>query len=337
MGDEPQIRCDPLSGRYAIIAPERGRRPHAQAGVCGRETVIDPPDDCPFCPGHEGDTPPALLTYPAADGPSWRLRVVPNKYPALRRSLPPSPVADDPIFLTHKGLGQAEVVIESPEHLADPAAMEPTQLALVFQAYADRLRAFAADEQLAYAAVFKNVGTAAGASLSHTHSQIIALPFVPPLVTAEWERCRQFHRHQGQCRTCVLIAEELRRRSRIVAVTGHFVVAAAFAPRFPYELWLAPRGHQSHFPQSDRRSIEELAALWRQTLQAVDRVCRRPAYNWVLQTAPLRTGELPELHWRLELLPRTAQPAGLEWGYGCYITPVPPETAAAQLRAAMRQ
>ncbi len=337
MSDEPQIRRDPLSGRYAIIAPERGRRPHAQAGVYSRETIISPADDCPFCPGHEEDTPPPLLTYPAADGLSWRLRVVPNKYPALRRSLPPTPLLDEPIFLTEKGLGQAEVVIESPEHLADPTAMDPTQLALVFQAYADRLRAFATDEALAYAAVFKNVGTAAGASLPHTHSQIIALPFVPPLVTAEWERCREFYRQQGECRTCKLITEELRRRCRIVAVTERFIVAAAFAPRFPYELWLAPRGHESHFTQSDRRSIEELATLWWQTLQAVDRVCHRPAYNWVLLTAPLRTGELPELHWRLELLPRTAQPAGLEWGYGCYISAILPEIAAAQLRAAMPQ
>jgi UDPglucose--hexose-1-phosphate uridylyltransferase len=295
---------------------------------------------CPFCPGQEYDTPNEVLAYrePGSqpDGPGWQLRVVPNKFPAVRPDVGESECAvEGMVFLTTPGLGRSEVLVECPEHLPDPTKLTAGQFAAVFRAYRDRLLALAEDSRLAYAAAFKNVGAEAGASLGHTHSQIIATPVVPDLIQAELAGGAAFFARTGRCVFCDLAAREQASGDRVIARSEHFLAVAAYAPRFAYEFWVLPLQHASRFESLDDGAASELALLMKRVLLALDRAQGEPAYNWFVHTAPLRSAELPHYHWHIEVLPRTARPAGLEWGYECYITTVTPEDAAAGMRAAL--
>ncbi|MBX9582653.1 MAG: DUF4921 family protein [Gemmataceae bacterium] len=360
----PEFRRDPVTGRWVVVAPERAARPMALRGAEPRHRPDRERKPCPFCPGQEHDTPHEVYALrdpgTAPDGPGWRLRVVPNKFP-VARAQDPSPRPPPPggegekehgrcsapppfpgegaggrgLFRTSPASGRHEVVVETADHLADPAALSDGRLAEVFVAYRERLVALAADPALTYAAVFKNVGAEAGASLGHTHSQILATPLVPDLVRRELAGSAEYHAANGRCVFCDIVAHELADRSRVVAETPGFVAVTAFAGRFAYEVWVLPKHHTSRYEAITDDAAGELAALMRRVAGAMDAVLAEPAYNWYLHTAPLRAGDLPHYHWHWEILPRTSRPAGLEWGSGCFVSAVPPERAAAELRASM--
>lgn len=339
----PQWRRDPFSGRWSILAPERAARPQQLTDPWRGRRDWDLQEQsgsqaCPFCPGQEEQTPPAVLVFADSEltgQSSWRLRVVPNKYPALRPDVGGVWCRIEGEAACGPGVGRSEVVIETPRHITNPTQMTDAELADVFRAYRQRLLALAAEELWAFAAVFKNVGAEAGASLLHTHSQIIALPLVPPWVAHETTRCRNYRERTGRCLTCHWLEQENRDGARLVARSEHFTVLTAYAPRFPYELWLTSRRHLAHFEEMDESTLQELAWLWKRVLLAVDTVWHGPAYNWMVVTAPWGMAASDAVHWRLELLPRLARPAGLEWGYGCFISPITPEEAAERLRAAL--
>ena len=340
MSIEPEFRRDPVCGRWAVVAPERSHRPITLVGAEPRHRTNGERKPCPFCPGQEYDTPNEVLAdrEPGSlpDGPGWRLRVVPNKFPAVRPDVGEESCAvEGMVFLATPGLGRAEVMIECAEHLPDPTQLSDERFAAVFRAYRDRVLALAGDPRLAYAAVFKNVGAEAGASLGHTHSQIIATPVVPELVEAELAGGREFHARTGRCVFCDLAARELVAGERVIAHSKQFLAVAAYAPRYAYEFWVLPLAHSARYETLTDDAAHELAGLMKRVLVALDRARGEPAYNWFLHTAPLRSGELPGYHWHIEVLPRTARPAGLEWGYGCFITTVAPEEAASELRAAL--
>lgn len=270
------------------------------------------------------------------NGPGWSLRVVPNRFPAVRPDVGGNFCAvGGMVFLTTPGLGRSEIVIESPAHVNSPTQLSDEQFAAVFRAYRDRILALGDDGRLAYASIFKNVGAEAGASLGHTHSQIVAAPVVPELVEAELAGGREFLGRTGRCVFCDLVARELASGARVVARSERFVIVTAFAPRFAYELWVLPIRHASRFESIADDTALDLAKLMKRALAALDLAQSEPAYNWHLHTAPLRSPELSHYHWHIEILPRTARPAGLEWGYGCFITTIAPETTAAELRATL--
>jgi UDPglucose--hexose-1-phosphate uridylyltransferase len=229
-------------------------------------------------------------------------------------------------------VGRSEVVIETARHVVDPLELTHAELTDVFRAYRDRLQVMAREQMWSCAAVFKNVGAAAGASLPHTHSQIIALPLIPPIVAQEMARYQAYKKRTGRCLTCEWLQREQNNGQRIVAQSDRFVVVTAYAPRFPYELWLTSRHHYARFEELEEDTLPELSQLWRQVLAALGTIAGGSAYNWVIVSAPWCSHGANDFHWRLELLPRLACPAGLEWGYGCFISSVTPETAAQQLR-----
>ena len=331
MTPAPEYRRDPITGRWAVVAPARALRPMVPLPAPAR---ADPPADCPFCPGNEHDTPGELLADRApgtpANGPGWRLRVVPNRYPAVEQ-LPPSPPSGD-LFAAAPAVGRHEVVIACPEHVVRAAELPRGAYRGLFRAYRERIAAHAADPALAYTLVFKNVGSAAGASLAHAHSQLVATPFVPPLAAEELAAAAHHHARTGRCVFCDLVAAE-RAGPRRVCETATFLAVAAFAPRFAYEVWVLPKAHAARYETTDDATTGELAGVVRRVVAALDAVLGPVAFNWFLHTAPLRSPELPHYHWHLELLPRTASPAGFEWGGGCHVTTVAPERAAADLRA----
>ena len=348
----PEYRRDPVTGRWVVVAPERAARPMALRGAEPRHRPDRERRPCPFCPGQEHDTPHEVyaLREPGTspDGPGWRLRVVPNKFPAVRDDAgraggvsPPvhgptggltPPARPGTLFTTSPALGRHEVVIETAAHLADPVHLADDRLRDVFVAYRERLVALGADPAWAYASVFKNVGAEAGASLGHSHSQLLASPLVPDLLRRELAGAAEYHAATGRCVFCDIVARELADRARLVAETPGLMAAAAFAPRFAYEVWVLPKAHASRYEATGDDLAGELAGLMKRVVTAMDRVLAEPAYNWYLHTAPFRAGDLPHYHWHWEVLPRTSRPAGLEWGGGLFVSAVPPERAAADLR-----
>ncbi len=327
----PQLRCDPIVDRQVLIAPERAARPTEleTTGHLAHHAA------CPFCEGHERETPHEVQALrragTAPDGPGWRVRVVPNRFPAVKKvsgafSAPEK--APDTFFSAY---GVHEVVIECPQHESSMAAFSEEQVRDVFAIYRDRLVAVRADPRLAYAQVFKNHGAAAGASVEHAHSQILAGTVVPREVRAELDAATLYHAQHGRCVFCDLIERELAAGDRVVLAGEHVVAIAAWAGRFPYETWLLPRTHAAHYDRLRDAELSDLAAVTRLVLRQLAAAARDPAYNIVLHTAPPAADDA--FHWHWEILPRLTGIAGYELATGCYLNPLPPEDAAARLRA----
>lgn len=286
----------------------------------------------------EHDTPGEVYAVRSpgstVDGPGWQLRVVPNKFPAVRPLLDATPAESIGLFEGFPGHGHHEVVIECPFHEANPTELPGPAFAAVFRAYRERLAALSADRRCAAVAVFKNVGAEAGASLAHLHSQIVATPVVPDGLRQELDGAAAYYRRTGQCVFCEMIAEERVLGERIVLDTGRYVALVPYAGRFAYETWVLPAHHTAHYEASADEAVVELAGVMQQLLRKLDHVLGLPAYNYYLHTAPPGSSQAASYHWHFEILPRTARPAGFEWGSGCFINAVAPERAAADLRHA---
>lgn len=329
----PQFRRDPLSDHWVILAPNRSERPE-QWGINDERK---PSFRCPFCRGNEADTPSPLAALSAAgescSDADWQVRVIPNKYPAVRQDAP-QPPDTRPFFDAKPGYGIHEVIIETPDHEDRFTNLEDRQISLVFQAYRQRLLACAEQSGLAYAQIFKNSGAAAGASLEHAHSQLIATPVVPTQVQRELDIALGYYEENHRCVFCDMLIEELSEGSRILLETDRFVAFCPFASQFPYETWIIPREHHSKFEDTEDIAISELARLVRSVLLRVEATLQDPAFNYLIHTSPLRSRPLTHYHWHLELFPRVNKTAGFEWGSGDYINTVAPEQAARALRNA---
>lgn len=327
----PDLRKDPIVGRWVIVAKSRARRPHD----FDTSPVRRPSAFCPFCEGQEDKTPPEILAYrrpgTAPNGPGWRLRVVPNKFPALEIEGDLNKRGEG-IYDMMRGVGAHEVIIESPRHLISTAELSEPELQEVLWAYRDRLTDLKRDRRLVYGMVFKNVGAAAGASLEHTHSQLIVTPIVPINVWEEMTGSLEFFNYRGRCVYCDMIQQELATEKRLVHDSPTFVAFCPFASRFPFETWILPKVHSSHFENIQPAGVEDLASILRTVIMKIEAALDRPAYNYILHTAPFDTHELPHYHWHIEIMPSLTRPAGFEWGSGFYINPVPPEEAARFLR-----
>jgi UDPglucose--hexose-1-phosphate uridylyltransferase len=331
---KPELRKDPVTGSWVIIATERAKRPLASRS----EKERDDSGQCPFCEGHEHQTPPEILAVrdpsKPANGEGWRVRVIPNRFPALRPDIELDRRCEG-IYETTNGVGAHEIIIECPSHEVSMARLSEKNIREVIALYRERLINLKQDRRLAYGMIFKNVGMAAGASLGHSHSQLIATPVVPVNVQAELDGSREFFDRRGRCIYCEMIEEEAAAPKRILLRTPHFLSFAPFAARFPFETWILPREHGSRFEEISPIEITELAAILRSILQALESALDRPPYNYVIHTAPLHTPLLSHYHWHIEILPRLTELAGFEWGTGFHINPVPPEQAAEFLRKAV--
>jgi UDPglucose--hexose-1-phosphate uridylyltransferase len=327
----PELRKDPVVGRWVIISTERGRRP-SDFPV---QPVLTRGGSCVFCPGNEDKTPPEILAGrppdSASDTPGWSLRVVPNKFPALRieGELEPS---GEGLYDRMNGVGAHEVVIESPQHDATLSTLPADTVADVLLAYRERVLDLKKDPRFEYILVFKNHGASAGASLEHPHSQLIATPIIPIMVLEELKGAAEYYGMKERCVWCDVVRQERRDRRRVIMEADGFVALAPFAPRFPFETWILPTRHRSAFEEAGVEELRGLAEVLGEFLRRLDRVLQRPPYNFMLHTAPLREGPLDHFHWHLEIIPKLTNVAGYEWGSGFFINPTPPEDAAAALR-----
>jgi UDPglucose--hexose-1-phosphate uridylyltransferase len=330
----PELRKDPVSERWVIIATDRVRRPSDFA----RESlpVTSSGRFCPFCEGHESKTPPEVLAYrngSAANQPGWSLRVIPNKFPVLQIEGDLDREGEG-LFDRMHGIGAHEVVIEAPHHALNITELADYAVEQVLWAFRDRVLDLKNDRRLRYVLLFRNQGEAAGATLEHTHSQLIALPVVPMRVQEELEVSQRYYRFKERCLFCDLVRQEIRTETRVVTETDHFVVLAPYAARFPFETWIVPRHHRSHFEDADAPQLKNLAWVLKSTLKKLEKVLERPPYNMVIHTAPLQEPVSHSYHWHIEIIPRLTRVAGFEWGTGFYINPTPPEESAMFLRDA---
>ena len=330
-----ELRKDPITGRWVIIASERASRP--------TDFVIDRQmpsgGTCPFCYGSEDRTPPEVLAYrpgtTPADTPGWRVRVVPNKYPALRiEGLLGRRAAG--MYDLMNAVGAHEVVIECPAHSSQLADLSTAEVTDVVRAYRDRFVDLKRDPRFRYILIFKNQGAEAGATLEHAHTQIIATPVVPKRVSEEIAGARQHFEQRERCIYCDILHQEIDLGTRVVSRNEHFVVVAPFAARFPFETWILPVEHTAYFEAIPAEQVESLAAALRDTLRRIHSALDGPAFNYVLHTAPTGGDRVDETyHWHLEIMPKLTRVAGFEWGSGFYINPTPPEAAADVLRRAI--
>lgn len=329
----PELRKDPISGRWVIISVERGKRPtdfispsqKRKAGVF-----------CPFCPGNEHTTPPEIIAFrPASTPPNssgWTLRVLPNKFPALQIHGDLNKRGEG-VFDMMNGIGAHEVIIETPDHQLSLATIPQRAVEDVLWAYYFRLIDLKKDVRFKYVLIFKNEGEVAGASLEHSHSQLIALPIVPKTVREEMESSKKYYDSKERCIFCDIINQELESGKRIIYENDRYVALSPFAPRDPFETWILPKRHESSFYPPDK-SFASLAEILQRILRQIDRVLDVPPYNFILHTSPFKEEINDYYHWHLEILPRLTRRAGFEWGSGFFINPTPPEEATKFLREA---
>ena len=328
----PELRKDPIIGRWVIISTERGKRPSDFSGTPKRRKESKP---CPFCPGNESATPPEILAFrpdsSKPNKPGWTLRVISNKYPALRieGNLNREGVG---IFDKMNGVGAHEVIIETPEHDKDLVDLSLKQMQDVIWAYRKRTIDLKKDSRFRYILIFKNQGEAAGASLEHSHSQLIATPIVPKRVMEEVESASKYYGYKERCIFCDIIKQEISDDERVVIQNEHFISLEPFAPRFPFETWILPKKHLPAFEDIKKEDILALASILLETLQKLTKALNNPPYNYVLHTSPLDDYYAEEYHWHIEIMPKLTKVAGFEWGTGFYINPTTPEDAAAFLK-----
>ncbi len=329
----PELRRDPVIGRWVIIASARGKRPSS----------FEPTQDfqeggtCPFCPGSEDKTPNEILAYyntgREKNKPGWWVRVVPNKFPALEIEGDLNRTGDG-MYDKMNGMGAHEVIVETPNHDQPVHEMDQKKLEDVFWAYRDRIIDLAKDPRLEYILVFKNHGHAAGASLKHPHSQLMALPMVPIRVKQEALGAKNYFDYKERCVYCDIIRQESAAKIRVVAQNKDFIAFAPYASRSPFETWIVPLRHSSEFQDIQKTEITSLAEMMKNVLGRQHAVLDNPPFNFILHTGPLRTPKLPHTHWYIEIIPKLSRQAGFEQGTGFYINTMPPEDAAQFLRDA---
>lgn len=337
-----EFRKDPIIDRWVIIATERSRRPNDFQA----ENLFPSSGFNPFAPGHEDRTPPEIIAWgrpegAAPDSPGWQVRVVPNKFPVLERDgeLDPQGLG---MFDRMNGIGAHEVIIENPDAGWDMADATPEEMNAVLNAYTQRMTALQGDSRFQYVLIFRNAGMAAGATLAHPHSQVIALPITPRQAQEKINAARDYFDRKKRCVFADVIRQEIAMGDRVVEDSEHFIVLSPFAARFPFEQQIYPKRHCHDFSQIEPHEREALAGVLTRTLRRIKKTLGNPAYNLMVHTAPV-TGTLTGRHeqsmhaaqdflWHIDILPRLTKVAGFEWGTGFYINPVSPEDATRFLR-----
>src|SRR5262245_21334418 len=253
----PELRKDPVTGRWVIISTDRARRP---SDFSRERAAIRGGAFCPFCPGNESRTPPEIMVYRAPGNGAWNLRVIPNKFPALGIEGELDRQADG-MFDRMNGIGAHEVVIETPEHMETLATMPLKRVENLLWAFRERILDLKRDQRFKYVLVFKNHGEAAGASLEHPHSQLIALPILPKQVVEELDGAKRYFSNKERCIFCDIIRQEMESRVRVAAENEDIITLCPYAPRFPFETWILPKHHEAAFEDSPTAIYHNLARM----------------------------------------------------------------------------
>ncbi|MBI5145374.1 MAG: galactose-1-phosphate uridylyltransferase [Candidatus Omnitrophica bacterium] len=328
-----ELRRDPIGGRWVIVDTDHPTKPEdfEHESHSWRGGV------CPFCYGNEALTPPEIESFrdphtsPNTSG--WQVRVVPNKFPALqiegdldRRGLG--------IYDMSNGVGAHEVLIDTPYHHKDIPDLLNEEIEKIISMSCRRAVDLGKDKRFKYIMIFKNYGPAAGASLEHPHTQLIALPMVPKNVMEEIKGAHNYFEYRERCIFCDIIRQETQEKERIILENKYFLAFCPFVSRFPFEIWIIPKKHNSDFSHLPPEEIPALASILKETISKVKKVFANPAYNLIVHSSPVNgdSGGVEGYHWHIEFMPKLTRVAGFEWGSGFYIIPTPPELSAKYLK-----
>ena len=322
-----QLRLNPLNGRWVTVVAERAERP-TDFEPRDVDVESDPSRPCPFCPGHEEATPPALESY-GNDG-AWEVRVVPNLFPAFSGDDMMAVRNLGPVHVQAAASGIHEVFVFSPNHNDSWADLDDRAVGVVMLALRDRMVAHASSANIRYTQAIVNQGREAGASLAHPHGQLLGMPFVPGEILDEE---RAFGRFEGGCILCATVEAELADGVRVVYVDERVAVICPFWSGSPFEMIAIPRHHEGHLQDSDEADLSALGRGVRDALVALRELNGDAAYNLVFHTAPHKHGGA--FHWHAHIWPKLRTTAGFEMGTGVMINITPPEAAAEDLRAVL--
>lgn len=321
-----QLRLNPLTGRWVTIAAERATRP-GDFAPRRLQVEADPGRPCPFCPGHEESTPPALETY----GPSgqWQVRVVPNLYPAFSGDEPLTVSNLGPVFTQASASGIHEVLVISADHQGSFADLDDRAAGLVMAAIRDRMEEHARHANVRYTQAIVNHGREAGASITHPHGQLLGIPFVPGELAEERSG---FLRFEGSCLLCTTVEAESAANHRVVHDDDRVIIVCPFWSGSPFEMLAVPKQHETHMARATPQDVASVGWALRDVLGRLRRTVGDVAYNIVFHTAPHHQHD-DHFHWHAHVVPRVTSVAGFEQGTGVLINIVPPELAAQQLTA----
>lgn len=314
-----ELRKEPILQRWVVVANQQETPPR---------------NHCPFCPGGEGETPPEVFAVrekkTRPNTPGWQVRVIPEKYPFLRiegeldkRALG--------MYDLMNGIGAHEIVIETPEHMQHWGTMVEAQIAEVFRAYRERMLDLRKDMRFKHIVIVKNHGPSLVAIL-HPHSHIVAFPVVPKQIDEELRGTFDYHRFHERCIYCDMIREETERGKRMILGTERFLAFAPFASRYPFEVWVIPKGHFPDFGQIGDPELSDLAGLIKKVFFSIKKALNDPPFTFVLHSTPLQEQFQSQYHWHFEIRPRVGSTTGFEWATGFFINTTPPEEATALLR-----
>ena len=325
-----ELRQDPTTKEWVILAPERGKRPQQKP----RKVIVDelPSWDpsCPFCPGNEAQTPDEVFRIPiASENSAWEVRVVPNRFAALTPEGNVTRIEEGRFFRKMDGFGVHEVIIESPSHNTPLALMTYEQVEKVVIAYQERYNSLKKNRQLKFIHIFKNHGWAAGTSLVHSHSQLVATPIMAPYYHRKFDVAHDYHADMGRCLYCDLIAWDLEKaRNRVVAETKEFILVHPYASHVPYETWILPKKHCASFGLFPAVHLAELSMVLKDTLFSLYKGLDNPSFNLMIDSTTTEDEDDPYYHWHIRIVPRLTTIAGFEMGSGIYISTALPEDTA---------
>ncbi|MFC1559651.1 galactose-1-phosphate uridylyltransferase [Candidatus Margulisiibacteriota bacterium] len=332
----PELRQNPATKEWVIIATERATRPEEFRAL---KEIVETEDDikkCPFCPGNESMTPGEIFSFRTygtkPDTAGWWVRITPNKFPALVPEGDIHRIKIDEFFRHMDGVGEHEIIIETPDHTKTLATMDQKQIEEIFFAYRERYRKLAEDKRFELIILFKNHKREAGTSLIHPHSQMVATPVTPMHIRHRIEEAMRYFDDNGECVYCMMIKKELQANERLVHETDNFIAFIPFAATSPFETWVLPKKHSSSFEEITAVMTKELGYVMRKTLSKMHNGLKDPAYNFVVMSSPCHERNVEYYHWHIQIVPRVARVAGFEMGSGIYINTVIPENAAKFLR-----
>lgn len=327
----PELRQDLVTNKWVIIATERARRPHSFSE--SKRIISKKRKICPFCYGNEYMTPPEVLAFRDSGKPNssgWKVRVVPNKFPALVRKGKPELIKNG-IYSTMNGVGAHEVIIHSPNHDLLLPLMNEKEIELVLKAYLIRYKELSKDSNIKFIQIIINHGKEAGASLDHPHSQLFGLPIVPNFVLDELEGSKKYFNKYKRCVFCEIIKKELQDGKRIIEETDKFVAFEPFASKLPFETLIIPKKHMESFSYMNENDFEDCSKILRKTMKKIYDGLNDPPLNYWLHSSPLNNN-YNYYHWHFEVIPKLTTTGGFELGTGIIINTALPEECAKYLK-----
>lgn len=333
----PEMRQDPITKQWVVIATERAKRPQKPTEDINQNDLIEHKDDCFFCWGNEDTTPPEIYACrfddSDPDSPGWLLRVVENKFAALNIENKFQIKKRGNFYNSSYATGKAEVIIETPKHSNTISRQSVSELQRVLKAYTDRYNSLSKNQQLKYIHIFRNCGALAGASLEHPHSQIIATPIVPHNIELELKAFKEYFSKNKTCAYCDIINNEIHNTDRIIYENDYFISMSPYASRFPFETLIIPKFHSANFEKLDTKKLEALAEIWKIIFYKLDAGLNNPPYNYFIHTAPTQQNVDQFYHWHVEIIPKLTIAAGFEIGTGMFINVTIPEECSDYLRS----